>query len=138
MTVWLRGARDVDVDLETAATAARRLGHDVGPIAAMSRRRPDGVLLEWRLTMPQIGPADEPAVLPFLIDWLRSEHPTASLHQPVELIDLQLHSRQPDAVRAIIESIGGDRRLSVHDSDNDRTRLVAHLRTPAGEVTLTG
>ncbi|MCU1361199.1 MAG: hypothetical protein JWN99_2488 [Ilumatobacteraceae bacterium] len=116
--------------IEAAAVAAVLRGHHVGPIATMSRRRPDGGLLEWRLTFP----AATTSVLPFLIDWLNSEHPTKTLNQPVELLELQLHTPAPVEVRSILALIGDDRRIAVYDSVD--VRLVARLQTPAGQFTL--
>ena len=50
--------------LEVVVAKVAELGIDLGPVAAMSRARPDGVLLQWRLTFPTHGP-----VVPFCIDW---------------------------------------------------------------------
>ncbi len=128
--------------LESARTAALHHGHDVGPITSMSRRRPDGVLLEWRLTFPPLSPdrPDEPAVLPFLIDWLHSQHPTTSLHHRVQLLELQLQPQTPAAERviAVVDAIAPDRRISVRATVDLRDHLVARVMTPIGEVTLTG
>jgi hypothetical protein len=127
-------------DLESAGASALHHGHDIGPITSMSRRRPDGVLLEWRLTFPPLSPdrPDEPAVLPFLIDWLHSEHPTTSLHHPVQLLELQLLTPAAERVGAVVDAIGGDAHISVRATLDSRDHLVARLMTPAGEITLTG
>lgn len=123
--------------IEAAGTAALQHDHDIGPVVPMSRRRPDGALLEWRLTFPpEPDDGQRRSVLPFLIDWLDSEHPTIGLRQPVELIELQLHTAQPDRVRAIVDAIGGDRRVMV--VAGAEAQLAARLRTPAGEVSLSG
>ena len=37
-------------NIEWRAQQARERGYDPGPVEALSRRRPDGVLLVWRLT----------------------------------------------------------------------------------------
>jgi hypothetical protein len=68
-------------DISVASAAAMELGWDVGDAQPMSRARPDGALLSWQLTMPNIGP-DGLAVRPFLIDWGTTEHPGASLSDP--------------------------------------------------------
>lgn len=128
------------LDLESARASALPHGHDIGPITSMSRRRPDGVLLEWRLTFPPLSPdrPDQPAVLPFLIDWLNSEHPTTSLHHPVQLLELQLQTPAAARAVAVVEAIGSDARLSVLATSDSRDHLVARLMTPTGEITLTG
>lgn len=56
--------------------AAREAGFDPGDILPMSRQRLDGVLIEWTLTL---GALPENGVLPFFIDWGRTEHPTHGL-----------------------------------------------------------
>jgi hypothetical protein len=64
------------VPLEVAVEAASANGYELGPIVAMSRHRPDGVLLEWRLSVPDPA-ASEDGVLPFVIDWDAAAHPSA-------------------------------------------------------------
>jgi hypothetical protein len=126
-----------DRGIEAAAVDALRHGHDIGPVTSMSRRRTDDVLLEWRLTFPrQAASGTGHSVLPFVIDWLHSEHPSTTLRQPVELIELQLRTTDPEAARSIVDAIGGDSRITVMPDPEER--LVARLDTPAGEVTLSG
>lgn len=75
-------------DMTATLTAARAAGWEPGDDAAMSRTRPDGVVLRWRLTMPLLD--DALAVRPFLIDWGTTEHPSASLPQPATLQSLEV------------------------------------------------
>lgn len=63
-------------DLDAAIAAARARGYDPGPAQSMSRRKPDGTLLEWRLT--DGDDAHPSGLVPFLIDWSATVHPTAS------------------------------------------------------------
>jgi glyoxalase-like protein len=68
---------------------ARRAGIEFGNVVAMSRRRPDGVLLEWQLTFAQLdGPFG--CALPFMIDWGASAHPTDTLPPAVRLVGLDV------------------------------------------------
>ncbi|GAB2716710.1 hypothetical protein GCM10027072_06510 [Streptomyces bullii] len=53
--------------LDAAVATARARGYDPGAVRPMSRRRPDGTLLEWRLT--DGGTAHPSGLVPFLIDW---------------------------------------------------------------------
>jgi hypothetical protein len=110
---------------EVIADAAAA-GIDVGPSAAMSRRRPDGVLLEWLLTPPHL---DEPhhGVLPFLIDWQQSPHPTASLPHEATLVTLRLTHPHPDLVRRFVDILGGDARIEVTEGP---AGLQAQFDTP--------
>ncbi|MGB8860455.1 MAG: VOC family protein [Ilumatobacteraceae bacterium] len=105
-------------------------GVDLGPISGMSRVRPDGVELNWRLTFPLLA---EPylGTLPFLIDWLGSPHPTGSLPHGAHLT--RLHIVHPDAelVRTLLEEIGQTRAIEV---DQGPARLWAELHTPMGDI----
>jgi hypothetical protein len=110
--------------IEGARTRALAVGHDVGAVAEMSRRRPDDVLLSWRLTAPVLNGAFG-GVVPFVIDWLASEHPTTSLGAPLALESLHLHTPHPREVLAIVQAIGPDPRLMV--VDDTEVRVVARL-----------
>jgi hypothetical protein len=116
---------------EVIADAAEA-GIDVGSPTAMSRRRPDGVVLEWLLTPPNLG-VHHQGVLPFLIDWQSSPHPTASLPHEATLITLRLTHPRPDLIRSFIHILGGDPRIVVAEGPGE---LMALIATPAGPVQL--
>jgi Glyoxalase-like domain len=118
--------------LKTAATSAFAQGWNVGPIAAMSRRRPDGVELAWELTMPQLGSTGV-AILPFLIDWGSSPHPTETLTQPLRLVHLRIECRDPERVANQLASVGEAH--SVEFLESSTTHLSALLQTPHGPLT---
>ncbi|HEY0520819.1 MAG TPA: VOC family protein [Ilumatobacteraceae bacterium] len=112
---------------------AARSGIVLGDVAAMSRRRPDGVLLEWELTLPQLdGPFG--CALPFMIDWAASPHPANDLPGSVELVELEVIHPDPAALRLALEIIGvsGDATLVGGPTPS----LRARLRTDPGDVTL--
>ncbi|TCK21864.1 VOC family protein [Pseudonocardia endophytica] len=92
-------------DLDAALEAARGTGHDPGVARAMSRRRPDGELLAWRLAFP---PDDLGGVMPFLIDWGTTAHPSASLPGGATLDELVLEHPEPARVRAVLDAVGAD------------------------------
>ena len=112
---------------------ARSSGIELGEVAAMSRRRPDGVLLEWELTFPQLDGPFGPA-LPFMIDWGRSPHPTDTLARAVELVELEVFHRDPQLLRTALEIIGVRSGVMVHQGE---PALRARISTRRGEVTLT-
>ncbi len=72
-----------DETIESVADRMRAAGFDPGEITAMSRRRPDGVEISWRLTRPasaslgRANPASD-GVIPFVIDWGATETPARS------------------------------------------------------------
>ncbi|MFN8020237.1 MAG: VOC family protein [Acidimicrobiales bacterium] len=108
---------------------------DPGEIADMWRARPDGQLLQWRLTLTRLDHHLGP--MPFMIDWLDSEHPTASLDQPVVLRSLRLYSYDHRHLARLLAIMGGDddTRLELEDGD---PAIAAVLDTPNGEVVLAG
>ncbi|MGX9884339.1 VOC family protein [Streptomyces sp. NPDC002276] len=129
----LSGARTVTwaispPDLDAAVAAARAQGYDPGPVRAMSRRRPDGTLLEWRLTD---GDTAHPSgLVPFLIDWSASPHPTASDLPVAPLLELAATAPAPDEIRPLLSAVGVELALT-----EGPVALSFTLDTPRGAVT---
>ena len=112
---------------------ARAAGIELGGVSAMSRRRPDGVLLEWELTLPELdGPFG--LALPFMIDWGESAHPTDALAAGVDLVELTVAHPRPDELCAALDIIGIGTSVSVEEG---APALRARIATPRGEVSLT-
>lgn len=80
---------------------ARERGYDPGDVWDLSRRRPDGVLLEWRLTR---GDGGFPA--PFLIDWGATEQPGLSDIPTLEIVSFERVEPDPGPLRAIHDALG--------------------------------
>ena len=118
----------VDIIVEARAT-----GIELGDVAAMSRRRPDGVLLEWELTFPQLTGRFGMA-LPFMIDWGRSSHPTDTLPAAVQLLGLEVTHPDVQPLRTAFDIIGITTGVDLREGA--RPALVATIATPGGEVTL--
>src|SRR5215467_924818 len=117
-------------DIEQSAQRARDRGFDPGPVHAMSRRRPDGVLLKWRLTRHDQGPGR--VAVPFLIDWGDSPHPSQASPTGVTLVELRVEHPRPDDVRRALAAL--DANLAVDEATEPA--LVATLGTPKGTVVL--
>src|SRR5712692_2245642 len=64
-------------DLEAIVQNAKQHGVDLGQVQLGRRRRPDGVLLSWRLTVSPALNAD--GIVPFFIDWCETTNPAANL-----------------------------------------------------------
>ncbi|MET9830236.1 VOC family protein [Streptomyces sp. NPDC006385] len=115
-------------DLDAAIEHARALGYDPGSAQAMSRRRPDGTLLEWRLT--DGDDAHPSGLVPFLIDWGASVHPTATDLPTTPLLSLTASAPDPDEIRPLLAALG---------TDLDLTRgpvgISFTVDTPLGPVT---
>jgi hypothetical protein len=108
----------------------REAGWDPGPVEEMEREEPSGRILRWRLTM---GPEGEvPAVVPFLIDWGQSPHPSDSAPKGVELEKLSLEHPQPERVRLILRALA----CPVEVRGAAVPAIVAELRTPLGKLVL--
>ncbi|OIJ63387.1 VOC family protein [Streptomyces mangrovisoli] len=91
-------------DLDAAITAARSRGYDPGPARPMSRRAPDGTLLQWRLTG---GDTAHPSgLVPFLIDWGGSAHPSASGLPVTPLVSVTATAPDPDEIRPLLAALG--------------------------------
>ncbi len=116
--------------LEDVADAMRSAGFDPGGIIDMSRRKPDGELISWRLTVGgDTGPASGGA-LPFAIDWGDRPSPAASLPSMGDLV--VLHVSHPDAsVRAAVVALG----LGVEVVEGP-AGLTATVETANGQVVI--
>ncbi|MEU1401076.1 VOC family protein [Streptomyces sp. NPDC005728] len=91
-------------DLEAAIAAARERGYDPGPVHPMSRRTPDGTLLQWRLT--DGGSGHPSGLVPFLIDWGESVHPAVSGLPVTPLLEVRATVPEPDMVRPLLSALG--------------------------------
>jgi glyoxalase-like protein len=116
-------------DLDQCLIDARSRGYDPGEATAMSRRTPSGALLEWRLTPDSTAGG---GLMPFLIDWGTSAHPTSAGLPSVRLMSLHASCPQPEVIRSQLATIG----LILDVTPAEHTELHATLDTPRGEVTL--
>jgi len=117
-------------DLEAIVENAKSRGLDLGQVQAGSRRRPDGVLLSWRLTVSPV--LNEGGIVPFFIDWGETPQPAASL--PKGCLLIALRSEYPDAnrVRAVLSPLG----LNLRVDSGSAPAIIATIRTPNGDVEL--
>jgi hypothetical protein len=117
-------------DLETVAVTAARKGVKLGPVTPGSRRRPDGVVLAWRYTDPNVVEAE--GLIPFFIDWGTSPHPSATAARGATL--LQVRAEHPDAMRVqkILEALGLDLRVQ----KGSAPAIIATIDSPKGRVEL--
>ncbi|HEX6444138.1 MAG TPA: VOC family protein [Streptosporangiales bacterium] len=116
-------------DIEARVSAARAAGYDAGEIGPLSRRTPDGTLLEWRLTKD--APDDRDGLVPRLIDWQESPHPTTTGLPEATLVSLVGFHPEPDAVRRDLDALGVE--LEVRPGEPGFELVVD---TPNGRVTL--
>lgn len=114
-------------DIRERVAAARLHGYDPGDVEDMSRRTPDGRLLTWRLAYAQ------PGLVPFLIDWGTTPHPTTADLPEATLTALTGTHPDPNAVLAQLTAIDAHLDLTQDTSP----ALTATLDTPKGPLTLT-
>ncbi len=117
-------------DIEKTIANAQAAGYDAGPLSPLSRETPEGDLLQWRLT--RNAPNNLNGLVPTLIDWADTPHPSQSGLPEAELVSLT--GRHPDAaaVREAHAALGVT--LEVHEADEPGFTLV--IDTPKGRVTL--
>lgn len=70
---------------------------------AMSRRRPDGVVLSWRLAF---APDGGDGLLPFRIDWGDTPHPSATAASGTRLVSFTGTHPEPDRIQAELAALG--------------------------------
>jgi len=117
-------------DLGAIAENARRHGVDLGQVQSGSRRRPNGVLLSWRLTVSPALTAD--GIIPFFIDWGKTPHPAASLPNGCVLVALRAEHPDANRIQADLSALGLDLRVDAGSAP----ALIATIRTPHGDVEL--
>ena len=152
-------------DLDATVAAADEAGVDYGQVFDMSRRTPDGGLLEWRLT--RRTPLAHGGAQPFLIDWGTSQHPADTLREAATsheaagdagrepagasagvpggfttaadgvlvLERLEFFGPDPDALSRAIRVLTGE---TVEVFRADRAGIRAVISGPAGELTIAG
>ena len=122
-------------DLQDQAAVARAHGYEPGETLPLSRRKPDGELLEWTLVTHTFGDLANAfgGVVPFMIDWLDCTHPTAELEQKVTLREFTATHPDAEGTRNALAAMGAD--LPVNPGE--RPSLTAVFDTPNGQVTLT-
>lgn len=121
-------------DLEAAQGAVAQAGCEPGRAHAMARVRPDGVRLEWRLTMPPRLPTQ--GVMPFLIEWGDgTPHPAEGLTSDagaLQVEELSLSHPNPGPISLAIEAVIGMEVVVT----NGPVRLAATFRGPKGDLSL--
>ncbi|MDA3644151.1 VOC family protein [Saccharopolyspora indica] len=89
-------------DIDATVARARNNGYDPGDVTDLSRRTPDGDLLEWRLAR---GDGSRPDV-PFLIDWGHTPHPGLADVPALELLSLQRIEPDPEPTHRAVAAHG--------------------------------
>lgn len=116
--------------LETFAAASKAHGLDLGAVIPGSRKRPDGVVLSWKYTDPQVVLADR--LIPYFIDWGSSPHPSATAARGVTLTSLRAEHPDAERVQKMLKQLG----LELAVALGPRPSLIATFDSPKGKVEL--
>lgn len=116
-------------DLDATISAARSHGYDPGPGTSMSRQADDGTVLQWRLTRDTVG--SRGGIVPFLIEWGASTHPSARDLPMLELRGLTATHPDAEQVRAQLSALRTDLEVGTGP-----VGLSAVLAGPRGSVVL--
>ena len=116
-------------DIDATVATARAGGYDPGDVSDLSRRTPDGTLLEWRLTRGENHRID----VPFLIDWGHTPQPGLSDIPTIALVSFVRTEPDPAPLTGILNTLGlCDGVAEVVTGEQPGFRLT--LRTPNGDV----
>ena len=88
--------------LEATVAAARARGYDPGDVSDLSRRTPDGTLLQWRLTRGENRRLD----VPFLIDWGATAQPGLGDIPTIELVSFVRVEPDPEPLQRVLNAYG--------------------------------
>lgn len=114
--------------IEQAAREARTAGVDFGEIVTHGRRAPGGSEVRWRMAT-RIGEENGLAVVPFLIDWGETTHPSHLAPAGIRLVELRLLSRDPEDLERKLGAIG----VALSLSHADTTAIEAVLADSFGQ-----
>lgn len=121
ITAWMIAAT-----LPQAAEEARRRGFDPGGCEAMERIRPDGGRVAWRLAIRLDRPGG--GLVPAIIDWGDSPHPSGSAPAAGEIESLRLEHPEPAAVEGMLSAVG----VAATVLPAPSPRIAATVRTRGG------
>ena len=115
-------------DLDSLVERAFRRGLDLGRAQPGSRRRHDGTLLSWKLTLRE-GLLLE-GLVPFFIDWGDTAHPASTAIPGGTLVGLRAEHPDPPAVTAALGHLDLDLRVDPAPT----AAVIATIRTARGDV----
>ncbi|HEY3161415.1 MAG TPA: VOC family protein [Vicinamibacterales bacterium] len=117
-------------DLASFVTRAHANGILLGDVISGSRRRPDGVLLSWRYTDPNVILEDR--LVPYFIDWGTSPHPATTAAPGLSLTALRAEHPDSAKVARTLQQLG----LDLPVRRGARPSLIATIDSPKGRIEL--
>jgi len=126
LATWIARTSELREIVETS----RDSGYDPGEIVSLSRRKPDGTLLSWRMALHDEPPGD--GIVPPLIDWGETPHPSADLPNGGAFVALRAEHPLPDDIRRILRTL----QLDLDVSAGPAPALIATIETERGPIEL--
>ena len=126
LTTWVAKGKSLDA----FAADAKAHGVNLGAVIPGSRKRPDGVVLSWTYTDPRVILADR--LVPYLIDWGASPHPSATAARGVTLLSLRAEHPDAETVQKMLKQLG----LDLVVTRGPKPSLIATFDSPKGRVEL--
>lgn len=123
---WFINSRDITRIRDEAVSK----GVPYGEVKPGSRQRPDGVQVSWQFTDPAKPVAD--GVVPFIIDWGDTPHPSQSAAKGATLISLRAEHPDPREAKRLLLALA----LKVPVKKAKRPALIATIEGPRGRVEL--
>jgi hypothetical protein len=117
-------------ELEPFVGKASATGIRLGNVLAGGRRRPDGVLLSWHYTDPDVSLADR--LIPYFIDWGNSPHSAATAAPGATLTGSRAEHPDADRVQHMVDALG----LALRVQRGPKPSLIATIRGPKGQIEL--
>lgn len=129
LVTWAVRSRNIESDV----SQSRERGYDPGIVLDMTRKEPGGETLRWKLSLRENSAAA--GLLPFVIDWGDTEHPSRRIAADAPRCVLSsFEARHPDPafIHKALDALGVE--LSV--APGTIPGLVARVRGPAGSLEL--
>ena len=117
-------------ELASLVNRARANGVLLGNVISGSRKRPDGVLLSWRYTDPNVVLEDR--LVPYFIDWGTSPHPATTASPGLSLRALRAEHPDAERVAHVLRQLG----LDLPVRRGARPSLIATIDSPKGRLEL--
>lgn len=117
-------------EIDALVASARAASYDPGTVLDMSRTRPDGVTLRWRLTFHETMPAG--GVIPFVIDWGDTPHPSAGLPQGGTLLSLRGEHTSAEDVRPHLAALA----FEMDVTDASHAAVIATIESGGRSIQL--
>lgn len=118
-------------DIEQQVKNAQANGIAIGAAMNASRKKANGSLLSWQFSDPRV--ILDSGLVPFLIDWGDSKHPSKSLLHPCRLVSLTATHPQANEVTKKLDLL----QLNIKLTNAPSITLSAQIETPKGIVSLT-